>query len=175
MNAAFIGQHTLAVQDTAFFPPDITECWQYLEGKGGLVAAASPRICIPPAANSASMQQHGSAQQLQWERSPVPRCLFQDPKEATRERIDRLRREGAVSIEEPGHDKGSLPPALKPALKPGRAAAAEVRIRACMLLLSGIHTTVHSSCCTDAHHVCPRHSLRAVGQWMLSQCGLAGA
>ena len=51
----------------------------------------------------------------------------QDPKEATRERIERLRRDGAVDGDDPGHDKGSLPPALKPALKPGRAAAAEAR------------------------------------------------
>ena len=51
----------------------------------------------------------------------------QDPVEATRERIERLKKDGAVDGDDPGHDKGSLPPALKPALKPGRAATAEVR------------------------------------------------
>lgn len=48
---------------------------------------------------------------------------MQDPKEATRERIERLKKEGAVELEEPSSDKGAIPPAKVPALKQGRAAA----------------------------------------------------
>ena len=51
---------------------------------------------------------------------------MQDPKEATRERIERLKKEGAVEFEEAGNDKGAIPPPKAPVLKQGRAAAAEV-------------------------------------------------
>ena len=51
---------------------------------------------------------------------------MQDPKEATRERIERLKKEGAVELEEPSSDKGAIPPAKVPVLKQGRAAASEV-------------------------------------------------
>ena len=51
---------------------------------------------------------------------------MQDPREATRERIERLKKEGAVELEEPSSDKGAIPPAKVPVLKQGRAAASEV-------------------------------------------------
>ena len=54
--------------------------------------------------------------------------MMQDPKEATRERIERLKKEGAVEFEEAGNDKGAIPPPKVPVLKQGRAAASEVSI-----------------------------------------------
>lgn len=48
--------------------------------------------------------------------------LQKDPKEATRERIERLKREGVVDPDDPG----AIPPARTPALKPGRIAVSEV-------------------------------------------------
>ena len=52
--------------------------------------------------------------------------MMQDPKEATRERIERLKKEGAVEFEEASNDKGAIPPPKVPVLKQGRAAASEV-------------------------------------------------
>lgn len=52
--------------------------------------------------------------------------LMQDPKEATRERIERLKKEGAVEFEEGSTDKGAIPLPKVPVLKQGRAAALEV-------------------------------------------------
>ena len=52
--------------------------------------------------------------------------MVQDPKEATRERIERLKKEGAVEFEEGSNDKGAIPPPKVPVLKQGRAAASEV-------------------------------------------------
>ncbi|CAL8467709.1 g7247 [Coccomyxa elongata] len=46
-----------------------------------------------------------------------------DPKEATRERIERLKREGVVDPDDPG----AIPPARTPALKPGRIAVSEAK------------------------------------------------
>ena len=86
----------------------------------------------------------------------------QDPKEATRERIERLRREGGVGIDEPGHDKGSLPPALKPALKPGRAAVAEVWSRRLGLF---IHQHQHHQCKVYATSVLLIHKGQPVMRW----------
>ena len=51
---------------------------------------------------------------------------MQDPKEATRERIERLKKEGAVEFEEGSVDKGAIPPPKVPVLKQGRAAVSEV-------------------------------------------------
>ena len=51
---------------------------------------------------------------------------MQDPKEATRERIERLKKEGAVEFEEGSNDKGAIPLPKVPVLKQGRAAALEV-------------------------------------------------
>ncbi len=51
---------------------------------------------------------------------------MQDPKEATRERIERLKKEGAVEFEEGSGDKGAIPPPKVPVLKQGRAAVSEV-------------------------------------------------
>ena len=51
---------------------------------------------------------------------------MQDPKEATRERIERLKKEGAVEFEEGSTDKGAIPLPKVPVLKQGRAAALEV-------------------------------------------------
>lgn len=55
------------------------------------------------------------------------RVMMQDPKEATRERIERLKKEGAVEFEEGSGDKGAIPLPKVPVLKQGRAAVSEVR------------------------------------------------
>lgn len=56
--------------------------------------------------------------------------LQKDPKEATRERIERLKREGVVDPDDPG----AIPPARVPALKPGRIAVAEVPFHHCAIM-----------------------------------------
>ena len=79
------------------------------------------KVC-PCQSSGAALHQVGGLPGAQAERFHS----VQDPKEATRERIERLKKDGAVELEEPSSDKGAIPPAKVPVLKQGRAAASEV-------------------------------------------------